>query len=377
MFSVIVGHITHSYYPNIGGIENYIRRLKFFLEKKGYEVNVYTTDWRVKKIPKEKNTFYFKTNFTIFRNPISLEMLRSLRKSNDDIYHFHAPWFLINALSNFAIKNKPKVLTLHGIQLHGPFGVFLTNTFYYPFAKNLMKSSNLIIAQAINEVLILTKHFNIPKEKIRIIPNGIEIEKFKRPKRSLLRKFIEKYGLKEDSFKLLFVSRLVPHKNPDKLIKALEFVKDENLEVVIIGEESNLNYSRYLRKLANDSRIHILGKVNFDELVCAYHVCNAFAFLSIWDAMSAVVLEAMACGLPIISTRTGCIPFVVKNYENGLFVDSTHPKEIASKISELMNMGNKYLKEMGKSNKEKIKKNYNWIDKAEEILQVYEELIKH
>jgi glycosyltransferase involved in cell wall biosynthesis len=76
-----IAQITHSYLPNIGGIENYIKRLTQFLEKEGYDVKIYTTDWRVKgKL--EENTFYCHADFTIptSRNPISFEMYKRLKE---------------------------------------------------------------------------------------------------------------------------------------------------------------------------------------------------------------------------------------------------------------------------------------------------------
>lgn len=370
-----IGHITHSYYPNVGGIENYIRRIKFSLEGRGHKVNVYTTDWRVKEKTREKNVKYFKTDLEIFRNPISFEISKYLIKTNDDVYHFHAPWFLISLLAEKAIKNKPKVMTLHGIQLHGNEQIFILNTLYYPLAKHLFDKMNVIIAQAENEYQILIQRFHIDKNKLRIIPNGIEVDKFKYNKTEY-KKFIEKYGLKKDNIKILFVSRLVPHKHPDQLIKAVRnYLQKEELEVIIIGDGKK-NYFNYLKNLAsNDNRIHFLGQVSFNELVAAYYSSDVLVFLSTWDAMSAVVLEAMVCGLPIITTTTGCIPFVVKECENGFYVEPKS-RDIATKIKNFIELDKEELNKIKKSNRKKILKNYNWEDKVEDIIKTYQEVVK-
>jgi glycosyltransferase involved in cell wall biosynthesis len=370
-----IAQITHSYLPNIGGIENYIKRLTQFLEKEGHDVKIYTTDWRVKgKL--EENTFYCHADFTIptSRNPISFEMYKRLKEGNEDVYHFHAPWLFVHILAERAVKNKPKVMTLHGIQLTGSPHVFVVNTFYYPMMKHILNKMNILIAQAENEKQIVVKRYKIPPEKVEIIPNGIETEKFKCSEKDC-RNFIRKYGINEKALKILFVGRLVPHKHPDKLIKAIKFIKEENIEVLIIGSIISKNYFEMLKKLAkNDKRIKIIGEVNFNDLVAAYNSSDLFIFLSTWDALSAVVLEAMCCGLPVISTKTGCVPFIVEEGKNGFFVNKLDEREIAEKISMVLNLSNSELTKIRKNNMKKIKKEYEWGEKAKDILKVYEKL---
>jgi glycosyltransferase involved in cell wall biosynthesis len=371
-----VGHVTHSYLPNIGGIENYIKRLAQSLEKRGHRVSIYTTDWRIKGAL-EENAFYCKTDFTVFRNPISFEMYRKLKRAKEDLYHFHAPWFFTHLLAERAVRHKPKVMTLHGIQLSGSPELFTINTFYYPAMRHILAKMDVIIAQAENERQIVVKRYGIPLEKVEIIPNGIETEKFKCSKK-LCKTFMEKYKIDKKSFKVLFVSRLVPHKHPDKLIKAVRnYLENEDLEVIIIGGVVSNEYLETLKRLAHgDRRIHLIGEVKFDELVAAYNSSDLFVFLSTWDALSAVILEAMCCGLPILTTRTGCVPFVVKEGENGFFIDRLEEKEIAEKILKVMNIGNSVLSRIRKNNKKRIRKEYEWEKKVKDIIKVYEKVIR-
>jgi glycosyltransferase involved in cell wall biosynthesis len=371
-----IGHITHSYLPNVGGIENYIKRLSQSLEKNGHKVSVYTTNWRIKgKL--EENAFYFKTDFTVLRNPISFEMYRNLKKTSDDVYHFHAPWFFTHILAEKAVRHKPKVMTLHGIQLSGSPELFAINTLYYPMMKHILAKMDVIIAQAENERQIVVERYGLPSEKVEIIPNGIETKKFRCSKR-MRKNFMEKYQIDRKSFKILFVSRIVPHKHPDKLIKAVKnFIKDENIEVLIIGSVISNDYLEMLRRLVGeDRRIHLIGEVEFNDLVAAYNSSDLFVFLSTWDALSAVVLEAMCCGLPILATRTGCVPFVIKEGENGFFVDRLNEKEIAEKILKIMNLNSSTLLKIKRNNKEKIRKDYEWEKKVKDIIKVYEKVIR-
>jgi alpha-maltose-1-phosphate synthase len=154
-------------------------------------------------------------------------------------------------------------MTLHGIQLTGSPHVFVVNTFYYPMMKHILNKMNILIAQAENEKQIVVKRYKIPPEKVEIIPNGIETEKFKCSEKDC-RNFIRKYGINEKAFKILFVGRLVPHKHPDKLIKAIKFIKEENIEVLIIGSVISKNYFEpMLQKLKLEEHVIYAGKRPF------------------------------------------------------------------------------------------------------------------
>jgi glycosyltransferase involved in cell wall biosynthesis len=84
----------------------------------------------------------------------------------------------------------------------------------------------------------------------------------------------------------------------------------------------------------------------------------------------------MCCGLPILTTRTGCVPFVVKEGENGFFIDRLEEKEIAEKILKVMNIGNSVLSRIRKNNKKRIRKEYEWEKKVKDIIKVYEKVIR-
>jgi glycosyltransferase involved in cell wall biosynthesis len=78
--------------------------------------------------------------------------------------------------------------------------------------------------------------------------------------------------------------------------------------------------------------------------------------------------------LPVISTKTGCVPFIVEEGKNGFFVNKLDEREIAEKISMVLNLSNSELTKIRKNNMKKIKKEYEWEEKAKDILKVYEKL---
>jgi len=370
-----IGQISHIYRPHIGGIENYIHRLKNSLEDRGHKVSIYTTDLSVQGTDKrEKNTVYCKSNFALIRNPFSFELAKILKNSNEDIYHLHNPWFLPSLLATKMLKGKPKVMTVHGAKVEEKDLVtWLLNRTYHPFAQYILENMDMLMAQGEKERDRLLCNFKLSPDRIIVVPNGIEISKFNLDKEAN-EEFIEKYNLREDSFKILYVSRLVDAKNPKKIISSvMRYMKHQNIEVILIGEGS----PEYITKLKgiSDDRIHILGELSFKELNAAYHISDLFIFLGLWEGMPTVIMEAMLCGLPILTTPVAGIPDVATEGENGLFVKVPISEEdLANKISYFMNEAD--INKISKANIEKVKTQYDWDIVANKILDVYNEVLE-
>ena len=370
-----IGQISHRYYPHVGGVENYVRRLKGSLEKMGHEITVYTTDFGIPRgAEREKDAFYCKTDFAIYWNPFSRELLQKLRKSDDDIYHFHSPWFFPSLFGARLLDRKPKVMTVHGARVGvGPM-LSTLSLLYYPFARQVLHNMDKIIALTKSEREYLVHRFKLPPQKVVVIPNGIEVESFK-PKRRAVREFIQSHGLMKDSFKVLYVGRIIPDKNPDKLISAVTaHMRDKNVEVTIIGDGPR-DYIAKLKKISDD-RIHILGEVGFEELVTAYNASDLFVFLGLVEGLPTVILEAMACGLPVLTTPVAGIPDVVTEGVNGLFLDfPVKGEDVAGKISRFMNMNASDMNRIRKTNVKKIETRYDWEIVANEILSTYNKVL--
>jgi len=371
-----IGQISHVYPPSVGGLENYVFRLKQSLEKKGAEVRVYTTDFNIHGTTNRgKGVVYSKVNFDLFCNPFSFELIKELKKSDEDIYHLHAPEFFPSLFATKILKDKPKVMTGHGhsqeMQSRN-FKIWVLDKAYHPFAQYILENMDMIIAISKQEREYFLKSFNLSSDRVIIIPNGIYADEFKSNEKDN-KNFIKKYNLREDSFKILFVSRLIDIKNPHKLISATtNYLKDRDIEVIMIGSGS-VKYINQLRSIADD-RTHILGEVNFKDLVAAYNISNLFVFLGSWgEAMSTVVLEAMACGLPILSTPVGGVPDVVTEGENGVFTDiPIDEQELAEKIEYFMDSDNKKI---SKANIEKVNREFNWEIIADKNFDVYMQVL--
>ena len=367
-----IAQVSHAYLPHVGGIQNYVYRLKNSFEEKGHKVIIYTTDLSIQNTDKrEEDIFYCKTDFAIIRNPFSFELIRKLKESNANIYHLHSPWFFTSLLATKVLKERAKVMTVHSTRDERiPWWL---NKAYHPFAQYILENMDILMTQGEKEKKNLLHFFKLPIDKVTVIPNGIEISKFNLDKEAN-EDFIEKYNLREDSFKILYVSRIVESKNHEKIISTVtKYLKHQNIELILIGVGTP-EYTAKLKKMSDD-RIHILGEVSFEELVAAYHISDLFIFLGLWEGMPTVIMEAMLCGLPILTTPVGGIPDMVREGENGLFVNMPISEEdLANKIKYFMNEVD--LNKMSKTNIEKVKTQYNWDIVVNKILDVYNEVLE-
>ncbi|MFZ3134752.1 glycosyltransferase family 4 protein [Methanothrix sp.] len=367
-----IGQISHAYPPHIGGIENYVQRLKHTFSKSGNDVTVYTTDLGIsKEYQFEKDVYYCKTDFSIIRNPFSVELFRKLTLSSNDIYHLHGYEFFSTLIATKALKNKPKVLTQHGtVELKNNIIGYTLNYPYHPVLQNVLNSMDKIIVLGGKDKRFLLRSFDINPKKIVIIPNGIDASKFKSTSEANAR-FVKKYHLVEDSFRVLFVGRLVSFKNAHKLLYAIKnYVKVSKIEIIVVGK-GNEDYLNYLKSI-RDQRIHILGEINFSELVVAYNISDLFVLLSDYEGLPTVLLEAMASGLPILSTPVGDIPEVIKEGINGYFIRSpVNEKELAQEIEYIYNLDAKKIKE---NNTQLVRERFNWDLISSKIFDVYREV---
>ena len=221
--------------------------------------------------------------------------------------------------------------------------------------------------------------------KLRTIYSGVDSERFlpghhfkMKPIRNRLRK---EHGL-EDKTVILFAGRLSANKGVDRLIRALPLLskKFKNLALVIVGgnwfsQNKITDYVAYIRSLANQQTIPVVttGFVSAADIQNWFAAADIFVCTSIWqEPLARVHYEAMAAGLPIVTTARGGNAEVINPGENGFVIeDPEDPANFAEKIAEILS--NKSLMEnMGKRGRELAISHYNWPRVAYDIMEVWE-----
>lgn len=214
---------------------------------------------------------------------------------------------------------------------------------------------------------------NLLSKNIYDIPPGVDINTFK-PTGNEVR---EKYKLQHNKL-LLFVGRFVPLKNLPFLLKTFAEItkKDNRVRLMMVGEGPlDGKIKRLSRKLKLSKRVIFTGKIANKELPQYYSAADIFVVSSVYDNFPNSILEAMSCELPVVATRVGGIPMQIKNGVNGFLVESDNIKQFKGAIITLLD-NNSLAVEMGRRNRELVKKKYSWSTSAQKLKEVYELILK-
>lgn len=366
-----VAHIYKDFYPVSGGIENIIyvlskeiitrAEVEVFVSARGfYRENINFEGINIIKLPELVR---------LNSMPILPTLYSELSKTDADILHFHHP-FPMGDVSYLLSRSKmPFVISYHSDVVRQK----ISNIFYQPAQNAFFSRAKRIIASSLNYIEsspILSKW----KQKCIPIPYGIDA-KFFSPASSrddIVSKIIEKYGKRI----VLFVGVLRYYKGLNVLLEAMKYV-DGKLIIIGRGQEwQNLNKIIYSYKLHN--RVIMEGSVTNFNLLPYYRACDVFVLPSIYrsEAFGIVLLEAMACGKPVISTELGTgTSWVNQHNVTGLVVPPGDPKALADAINRIL-YDRELARRFGENARKRVEENFTKELMAERIFKVYEEVLK-
>jgi len=234
-----------------------------------------------------------------------------------------------------------------------------------------LKTADKIITVSNSTKNDLMNHFNIPKEKIRVIFEAAD-EKFKSLNNKETKEVKYKYHLNFPF--ILYVGGLAVHKNIPALIKAFYKVKKKGIQhkLVITGTK-RWKYKEIFEtidKLDLQNDVVFTGYVSDEDLPALYNAADLFVYPSIYEGFGLPPLEAMACGTPVITSNTSSLPEVVG--DAGIMVDPYDVNGLADAMHEVL--ANEGLRaNMIKNGLERAKM-FSWEKCARETLKVYEEV---
>lgn len=369
--------LNYEYPPIGGGAGNatyYI--LKEFSKREDIEVDLVTSsptdnfeqeqmgdNIRIYKLPvNKKEIHYWSQKEIISYSWKAYKLMKKLRGSVDyDLIHafFGIP---CGGIAYKFRREIPYIVSLRGSDVPGFDERFsLQYVFLRPILRRIWRNASAVVANSewLKELALKTDK----NADIDIIHNGINIEDFK-PGNS-----------NSDEFVILTVARLIRRKGIDDLIRAIPAVvkEDQNIKLKIIGEgnmESELK--ELAQRLGVSKYIEFLGYVPHEELPDHYSFSDVFVLPSKNEGMPNAVLEAMASGLPIITTDAGGSKELIDG--NGIIIKIEDPDKIANSILELRK--NQELRENMGARSRNIAEKLSWEIVAQDYLEKYEELIK-
>ena len=235
--------------------------------------------------------------------------------------------------------------------------------------KEAMRISDAIIAISNATRKDIIEHFSVPADKIKVVYLGVSSSYKRIEDNMVLNNILRKYGITKDFFFSLGGN---PRKNINRLIKSFSLFKYKNdFDLVIAGVGVNERvdeYKKLVEKYNLSGNIKILGYIkNNDDLVGLYNSAYCFVFPSLYEGFGLPVLEAMACGTPVITSNVSSLPEVGGNAV--LYVDPYKEDDIARVIEKMVE--DKELKnKLAEQGLERAKQ-FSWRRTAEETLKVY------
>jgi glycosyltransferase involved in cell wall biosynthesis len=271
------------------------------------------------------------------RNPYiaskSCEHTISKQKINFNLIHAH---FLENGFIGAQLKAKfgvPLIVTAHGVDVYD-----------LPFRNDLY---NLLIRYVINKAdyIITVSQSNKDKllslgakpKKVRLIPNGYNESLFSVSSSIEARK---RLGLPLNMKVLLSVGNLVTVKGHKYLIDAMNIISKKRNDVILIligSGSSEASLRQKTKELNLEERIFFFGAQKHEEIPKWMNACDLFVLPSLMESFGVVSIEAMACGKPVIGTRVGGIPEIVRTNDVGILTKPADPKELSEVILVALN----------------------------------------
>ncbi len=286
-----------------------------------------------------------------------------------DIYH--NPDFTLPPLG----KKVRKVVTIHDIAFleHPEYAVPSLAAYLKKVVPEAVDAADVVATVSHEVSRTLIDHFQTPREKLTVIPNGVGTN-FRRITDSILLSATRhKYGLKSPF--VLAVGTLEPRKNHIGLIKAFSKAqkKRNGPAILAIAGGQGWLYEQTKQVIADlklDNKVRFLGRVSDLELITLYSMADIFAFPSFFEGFGVPPIEAMACGAPVITSNTSALPEVVG--DAALLVDPYDTDALADAITRLVE--NEQLREELRRKGYLRAQQFTWATSARKMLMVYQKL---
>lgn len=240
--------------------------------------------------------------------------------------------------------------------------------------KQTAKEASIIVTVSNYSAQKIVQLYDVNEKKIRVIPNGVDLNKFKPSEDS---EEVRARLCGKCEYLVLFVGNLIPRKGLYYLIEAAKNIAKEskNTKFVVVGDGPIKNHLiQYSKEQGVSDNFIFLGEVPETMLKDLYSCADVFAFPSIQEGQGISLLEAQASEKPVVAFNVTAITEVVKNRETGLLV-KPNSAELANAILSLLS--DKTLREkMGHSGREFVANNFSWDICAKRMLQVYSDVSK-
>jgi 1,2-diacylglycerol 3-alpha-glucosyltransferase len=246
--------------------------------------------------------------------------------------------------------------------------------------KALWRAADRIAAVSTSVVSDLASRYGIGKEKVRLVYNGVDP--------SLFRESSEPNGGPFPSVSgkvVLYVGHFGLRKGIPILLEAMKSIADKVKDSYLLCVGGippwlpQAGYMTYLNGLAEryglKDRVHFHDRVSQNALPAIYSRASVFVLPSYYEAFPKVLIEAMACGVPVVATKPGGTVDSVEEGSNGFLVPYGDSKALADRVVALLQDGG-LSRRMGANGKERVLREFTWEAVARRLDRVYDEVLQ-
>jgi len=364
-------------FPPREGIGNYVYGLSTKLIEKGHKVTVITRgSWNktqrevIDGIDVIKAPFIPIYPFYIHVHGMFVNKIFKSLESQIDVVHIHTP------LSPLIQTSLPIVTTIHtsiltnirSIEVADPrsmieriMGRFVS----YPIELKLLKRSDMITTVS-HHVAQELREYGVNPNEVTVIGNGVDETIFTPIKNKTEDRYIlytGRLGYRKGLFDLIDCGKYICEKYPD-------------VTFVIPGKGALLGkLQKRVEEIDLQERFKFLGYVDRERLINLYQNATIHVIPSHYEGLPTVLLEAMACGLPVVATAVSGNLDVLSHGENGILISPKKPKEMADAVSMLLD-DDEMRRILGKAARRTIEERYTWDRTCQKILKVYRGVLK-
>jgi glycosyltransferase involved in cell wall biosynthesis len=239
-------------------------------------------------------------------------------------------------------------------------------SFYIPMQSFVARRVDQVITVSECSAKAIERHIGIPTEQIKVVYNGVDIDLFRNHN-----------GIAKEPGSMIFVGNTEDRKKGIiHLLKALKLLNNGcpvKLTIVDGGAPETTYAPALVREYGLQDQVTIVRRLSGEELVKRYSSAEIAVIPSLFEGFGFPAAEAMACELPVITTRAGALPELVSDGDNGILVEPGDITALADSIKRLLEDEALRLR-MGNIGREIAQRKFNWQQAARQTLEAYQQV---
>lgn len=375
----------------IGGISPHVYYLSQSLARNGVKVYVVTCDFpgapqhevvdgvEIFRIDSYKNpspdfaTWVFLMNVNMQKEAAAL--VNSL-DGKVDVFHAH-DWLVANAgIGLKHVFRKPLLATMHSTEIGRRNGI------HFDYERMIHETEAWLTYEAWRVICCsdyMVSHvrwaFGLPKDKLVMVPNGVDAEAYAKIGNDDLGRFRGKFALPEEKI-VLFVGRLVHEKGVHVLVNAVPKVLEKvNAKFIIVGNGyMKEQLSNIVKNMGFAHKVMFTGFVDDETLKKLQKCADVSVVPSLFEPFGIVAIEAMAAKSPVVVSDTGGLSEIVEHNVTGVKVYADNPESLAWGITKVLT-DDSYANWLRNNAYKRIQEKYDWNKIAQQTKTIYNNVL--